>query len=153
MVYRKAKQKVRRVYSRGKSIFGGNLLKNPYFVGIAAGAVKNALAGKKIIDIENIKNRISKIDGTNPLILLGAGILSKNPIITAIGLFGIVDPPDTEKKEGYIGYSNIGEIQESTGYTNVGESQESEGYSNLGEIQKTEQKKRDRKSTRLNSSH
>jgi len=142
MVYRKAKQKVRRVYSRGKSIFGGNLLKNPYFVGIAAGAVKNALAGKKIIDIENIKNRISKIDGTNPLILLGAGILSKNPIITAIGLFGIVDPPDTEKKEGYIGYSNIGEIQESTGYTNVGESQESEGYSNLGEIQKTEQKKR-----------
>jgi len=142
MVYRKAKQKVRRVYSRGKSIFGGNLLKNPYFVGIAAGAVKNALAGKKIIDIENIKNRISKIDGTNPLILLGAGILSKNPIITAIGLFGIVDPPDTEKKEGYIGYSNIGEIQESTGYTNVGESQESEGYSNLGEIQKTEQKKK-----------
>jgi len=154
MVYRKAKQKVRRVYSRGKSIFGGNLLKNPYFVGIAAGAVKNALAGKKIIDIENIKNRISKIDGTNPLILLGAGILSKNPIITAIGLFGIVDPPDTEKKEGYIGYSNIGEIQESTGYTNVGESQESEGYSNIGEsqenseysnvgeTQKIEQKKR-----------
>ena len=142
MTYRKAKQKVRRVYSRGKSIFGGNLLKNPYFVGIAAGAVKNALAGKKIIDIENIKNRISKIDGTNPLILLGAGILSKNPIITAIGLFGIVDPPDTEKKEGYIGYSNIGEIQENTGYTNVGESQESEGYTNVGETQKTEQKKR-----------
>ena len=142
MVYRKAKQKVRRVYSRGKSIFGGNLLKNPYFVGIAAGAVKNALAGKKIIDIENIKNRISKIDGTNPLILLGAGILSKNPIITAIGLFGIVDPPDTEKKEDNIGYSNIGGIQENTGYTNVGESQESEGYTNVGETQKTEIKKR-----------
>ena len=142
MVYKKTKQKVRRVYSRRKSIFGGDVFKNQYIVGIAAGMVKNALAGKKIIDIENIKNRISKIDGTNPLILLGAGILSKNPIITAIGLFGIVDPPDTEKKEGYIGYSNIGEIQESTGYTNVGESQESEGYSNLGEIQKTEQKKR-----------
>ena len=99
MVYRKAKQKVRRVYSRGKSIFGGDLLKNPYILGVATGVIKNALSGKKIIDIENIKNRISKMDGTNPLILLGAGILSKNPILTAIGLFGIVDPPNIEKKE------------------------------------------------------
>ena len=142
MVYRKAKQKVRRVYSRGKSIFGGDLLKNPYVVGIVAGAVKNAIAGKKIIDIENIKNRISKVDGTNPLILLGAGILSKNPLLTAIGLFGIVDPPDEGKKEEYIRYTNVGESQESEGYSNVGESQESEGYSNVGEIQKTEIKKR-----------
>ena len=110
MVYRKAKQKVRRVYSRGKSIFSGDLLKNPYFVGVAAGAIKNAVAGKKIIDIENIKSRISKADGTNPLILLGAGIISKNPIITAIGLFGVVDPPDgAEKKEEPCMYSNIGE--------------------------------------------
>jgi len=142
MVYRKAKQKVRRVYSRGKNIFGGDILKNPYFVGVAAGVVKNALSGKKIIDIESIKNRISKADGTNPLILLGAGILAKNPIITAIGLFGIVDPPDIEKKEEYIGYSNIGEIQENTRYTNVGESQENTGYSNIGEIQRIEPKKR-----------
>ena len=130
MVYKKAKQKVRRVYSRGKSILGGNILKNPYMVGIAAGFVKNALAGKKIIDIENIKNRISKVDGSNPLILFGAGILSKNPILTAIGLFGIVDPPDVEKKEEYIGYSNIGENEESI------------EYSNVGEPEKTEQKKR-----------
>ena len=142
MVYRKAKQKVRRVYSRSKSIFGGGLLKNPYFVGIASGVIKNTLSGKKIIDIENIKNRISKMDGTNPLILLGAGILAKNPIITAIGLFGIVDPPDAEKKEEYIGYSNIGENEESAGYSNIGENEESAGYSNVGEIQKTEIKKR-----------
>ena len=143
MTYRKTKQKVRRVYSRGKSIFGGDILKNPFMVGIAAGVAKNALSGKKIIDIENIKKRISKMDGTNPLILFGAGILTKNPLITAIGLFGIVDPPDdAEKKEEYIGYTNVGEIQESTGYTNVGESQESEGYSNVGEIQKIEPKKR-----------
>ena len=54
MVYRKAKQKVRRVYSRGKSIFGGDLLKNPYILGIGLGVVKNALSEKKIIDIENI---------------------------------------------------------------------------------------------------
>ena len=129
MVYRKAKQKVRRIYSRSKSIFSGDILKNPYVVGLAAGLAKNALSQKKIIDIENIKKRISKIDGTNPLILFGLGILSKNPIITAIGLFGIVDPPE-EKKEEYIGYSNLGETEENT------------GYSNIGEIQKTEIKKR-----------
>jgi len=142
MVYRKAKQKVRRVYSRSKSIFGGGLLKNPYFVGIAAGVIKNTLSGKKIIDIENIKNRISKMDGTNPLILLGAGILAKNPIITAIGLFGIVDPPDAEKKEEYIGYSNIGENEESAGYSNIGENEESAGYSNIGENEEIIPKKR-----------
>ena len=115
MTYRKAKQKVRRIYSRSKSIFGGgDLLKNPYIVGIAAGAIKNAISGKKIIDIENIKSRISKIDGTNPLILLGAGILAKNPILTAIGLFAIVDPPDVEKKEELYKYSNIGETEKIT---------------------------------------
>ena len=142
MAYRKVKQKVRRVYSRGKSIFGGDFLKNPYFVGLAAGVAKNALSGKKIIDIEDIKKRISKMDGTNPLLFLGLGLLAKNPLITAIGLFGVVDPPDTQKKEEYIGYSNLGESQESEGYLNLGESQEDVGYSNIGETQKTEIKKR-----------
>jgi len=142
MVYRKAKQKVRRVYSRGKNIFNGDFLKNPYFVGIAAGAVKNALSGKKIIDVENIKSRISKMDGTNPLILLGAGILAKNPLITAIGLFGIVDPPNEEKKEEYIGYSNVGENEEIQEYSNVGETQESTGYLNVGENEKITPKRR-----------
>ena len=142
MVYRKAKQKVRRVYSRGKSIFGGDPLKNPYIVGLAAGVVKNALSGKKIIDIENIKKRISKADGTNPLILLGTGIIAKNPILTAIGLFGIVDPPDTEKKEEYIRYSNIGESEEIPEYSNIGEGQEFIGYSNIGETEKIAPKKR-----------
>jgi len=139
MTYRKAKQKVRRIYSRSKSIFGGDLLKNPFIVGLAAGVAKNALAGKKIIDIENIKKRISKVDGTNPLIFLGLGLAMKNPLITAIGLFGIVDPPAEEKKEEYIGYPNVGENEESVGYTNVGESQESEGYSNIGESQENTQ--------------
>jgi len=142
MVYRKAKQKVRRVYSRGKSLFGGDILKNPIAVGLAAGVAKNALAGKKIIDIENIKNRISKMDGTNPLILFGAGILAKNPLITAIGLFSIVDPPDEEKKEEYIGYTNVGESQESEGYTNVGENEENVEYSNVGETEEITHKKR-----------
>ena len=142
MVYRKAKQKVRRVYSRSKSILGGDILKNPYVVGIVAGAVKNALSGKKIIDIENIKSRISKVDGTNPLIFVGLGILAKNPALIAIGLYGAVDPPDEEKKEESTGYSNIGENQELTEYSNIGESQESEGYSNIGEIEKTIPKKR-----------
>ena len=142
MAYRKAKQKVRRVYSRGKSIFNGDIFKNPYFVGLAAGVAKNALSGKKIIDIENIKKRISKVDGSNPLIFLGAGLAMKNPIITAIGLFGIVDPPDdAEKKEEYIGYSNLGESQESEGYSNLGENEENMEYSNVGEIQKTEKRR------------
>ena len=142
MVYRKAKQRVRRVYSRSKSIFGGDLLKNPYFVGVAAGVIKNAISGKKIIDIESIKNRISKIDGTNPLILLSAGILAKNPLITAIGLFGIVDPPDyAEKKEGLCMYSNVGENEESVGYSNIGENEESVGYSNVGENEERKKKR------------
>ena len=142
MAYRKAKQKVRRIYSRGKSIFNSGIFKNPYVVGLAAGVAKNALSHKKIIDIENIKNRISKMDGTNPLILFGLGVLTKNPIITAIGMFGIVDPPDEEKKEEHIGYSNIGEIQENVEYSNIGEIQENVEYSNIGDIQKTEPKKR-----------
>ena len=141
MVYRKAKQKVRRVYSRSKSIFGGDLLKNPIIVGLAAGAAKNALAGKKIIDIENIKKRISKVDGTNPLILLGAGLAMKNPLITAIGLFGIVDPPDEKKEELYI-YSNIGESQENTEYSNLRENEENTEYSNIGENQEITPKRR-----------
>ena len=142
MTYRKAKQKVRRVYSRGKSLIGGDILKNPLMVGLLSGAAKNALAGKKIIDIENIKKRISKVDGTNPLIFLGAGLAMKNPLITAIGLFGIVDPPDTEKKEELSEYSNIGENEEIHEYSNVGENEEPLEYSNIGEIQKIEQKKR-----------
>ena len=141
MVYRKAKQKVRRVYSRGKSIFGGDLIKNPYIVGLATGVIKNALSGKKIIDIENIKSRISKVDGTNPLILFSAGILTKNPLITAIGLFGIVDPPNIEKNEELSQYSNVGENQELSQYSNIGENEELPQYSNVGEIQKTEKKR------------
>ena len=126
MVYRKTKQKVRRIYSRSKSIFGADIFKNPYVLGIAAGVAKNALAGKKIIDIENIKKRISKVDGTNPLIFLGAGLVMKNPLITAIGLFGIVDPPNIEKNEELLRYSNIGESRENTEYSNIGESQKTE---------------------------
>jgi len=142
MVYRKAKQKVRRVYSRSKNIFNDNIFKNPYFVGIVAGAVKNALTGKKIIDIESVKNRISKVDGSNPLFFLGLGILAKNPALIAIGLYGAVDPPDAEKKEEPCTYSNTGECQENTEYSNIGENEEHMEYSNVGEIQKTEMKKR-----------
>ena len=143
MVYRKTKQKVRRVYSRSKSILSGDIFKNPIAVGLLTGIAKNAMSGKKIIDIENIKKRISKIDGTNPLILFGAGLVMKNPIITAIGLFGIVDPPDdAEKKEEYIRYSNIGENEESPGYLNIGENEEPAEYSNIGENEGITPKKR-----------
>ena len=131
MAYRKAKQRVRRVYSRSKSILGGDIFKNPIAVGLLTGVAKNAISGKKIIDIENIKKRISRVDGTNPLIFLGAGLAMKNPLITAIGLFGIVDPPNDAEK-----------IEELSQYSNVGENEEPTEYSNVGEIQKTEQKKR-----------
>ena len=126
MVYRKTKQRVRRVYSRSKSILNSNIFKNPIIVGLAAGAFKNALSGKKIIDVEDIKNRISKIDGTNPLIFVGLGLLAKNPALTAIGMYAGVDPPDTEKKEELYRYSNIGESQENTEYSNIGEIQKAE---------------------------
>jgi len=106
------------------------------------GAFKNAVSGKKIIDIENIKNRISKVDGTNPLIFLGLGLLSKNPALTAVGLYAVIDPPDAEKKEEICMYSNIGENEESAGYSNIGENEESVGYSNIGENEKIKQKKR-----------
>ena len=153
MVYRKTKQRVRRAYFRSKSIFGGDLLKNPLIVGLAAGAFKNALSGKKIIDVEDIKNRISNIDGTNPLIFLGLGLIAKNPALTAIGMYAVVDPPILKKNEEYIRYSNIRENEENTGYSNVGESRKSLGYSNvreneesteysnIGETQKTEKKR------------
>jgi len=137
MAYRKAKQRVRRVYSRSKSILGGDLFKNPYVVGLAAGVVKNAITGKKIIDIEDIKKRISKVDGSNPLIFLGLGILAKNPALIAIGMYGAVDPPD-EKKEELSEYSNVGESE----YSNVGESEETVEYSNIGENEKMQPKKR-----------
>ena len=142
MVYRKTKQRVRRIYSRSKSIFSGDLLKNPLIVGLAAGAFKNALSGKKIIDVEDIKNRISKIDGTNPLIFVGLGLLAKNPALTAIGMYAVVDPPILKKNEEISGYSNIGEIEENKGCSNVGENEETVEYSNIGEIEKTEPKKR-----------
>ena len=142
MVYRKTKQKVRRVYSRSKNILNGNILKNPYIVGLAAGVVKNAITGKKIIDIEDIKKRISKVDGANPLIFFGLGLAMKNPLLTAIGLFGIVDPPDAEKKEELSEYSNIGENEETVEYSNIGENEKTVEYSNIGENEKMQPKKR-----------
>ena len=142
MVYRKAKQRVRRVYSRSKSILGGDIFKNPAIIGLMVGGIKNAATGKKIIDLESIKTRVSKMDGTNPLIFLVAGLLLHSPALTAIGAYAVIDPPDTEKKEEICMYSNIGENRESAGYSNIGESQESAGYSNIGENEKITPKKR-----------
>ena len=142
MVYRKAKQKVRRVYSRGKSILTDTILKNPVIIGLMVGGIKNAATGKKIIDVESIKMRVSKMDGTNPLIFLVAGLFLHSPALTAIGAYAVIDPPDTEKKEEICMYSNIGENRESAGYSNIGESQENIGYSNIGETEVIIPKKR-----------
>jgi len=142
MVYRKAKQRERRIYSHGKSVLGSNIFKNPIVVGLISGGIKNALTGKKIIDVESIKTRISKMDGSNPAIFLGLGILTHNPALTAIGAYAVIDPPDVEKNEKQSGYSNVGETEEQTEYSNVGETEESLEYSNVGENEKTEPKKR-----------
>jgi len=142
MVYRKAKQKVRRVYSRSKSILNSNIFKNPIIVGIAAGAAKNAATGKKIIDTESIKQRISKVDGSNPLLFLGIGIAMRNPALTAIGAYALIDPPDIEKNEKPAEYSNVGENEESAEYLNIGENEENIEYSNIGENEKIIHKKR-----------
>ena len=142
MVYRKAKQKARRVYSRGKSILGGDIFKNPIIAGLLFGGIKNALTGKKIIDVESIKTRVSKMDGSNPAIFLGLGLITHNPALTAIGAYAVIDPPDAEKKEELSGYSNIGENEEPVEYSNVRENQEQTEYSNVGEIQKIQPKKR-----------
>ena len=139
MVYKKTKQKVRRVYSRSKSILNGNILKNPAFIGAIAGVVKNAATGKKIIDIERIKQRISKLDGSNPLIFLGLGLFAKNPALTAIGAYAIVDPPDVQENEEHTEYSNIGKNEETTEYSNIGGSQETVEYSNIGENEELSQ--------------
>jgi len=140
MVYKKAKQKVRRVYSRGKSILGSNIFKNPLVAGLLVGGIKNALTGKKIIDIESIKTRVLKMDGSNPAIFLGLGILTRNPALTAIGAYAVIDPPDEKKEEIYM-YSNIGENEESVGYSNIGEIQENTGYSNIGETEERKKKR------------
>ena len=126
MVYRKAKQQARRVYSCGKSIFSGKIFKNSIVVGLAAGLAKNAISGKKIIDVEDIKTRISKIDGTNPLIFLILGIIAKNPALAAIGAYAVIDPPDVGEKKEHVEYTNVGENEEITKYSNIGESEEKE---------------------------
>ena len=82
------------------------------------------------------------MDGTNPLIFVGLGLLTKNPALTAIGMYAVVDPPNVEKKEEYTGYSNVGESQENSEYSNVGENQESTEYSNIGETKEIIPKKR-----------
>jgi len=142
MVYIKAKQKVRRVYSRGKSIFGSDLIKNPAILGLMVGGIKNAAAGKKIIDVESIKNRISKMDGTNPLIFLVAGLFLHIPALTAIGAYAVIDPPDPEKNQEQIKYSNIGENEELAEYSNVRGNEETAEYSNVEENKKNEVSKK-----------
>ena len=126
MVYRKTKQKVRRVYSRGKSILSGSILKNPAILGLMVGGIKNAATGKKIIDVESIKTRVSKMDGTNPLIFLVAGLFLHIPALTAIGAYAVIDPPDPEKNQEQIKYSNIGENEELAEYSNVEENKKNE---------------------------
>ena len=142
MVYRKAKQQARRAYSCGKSIFSGKIFKNSIIVGLAAGLAKNTISGKKIIDVEDIKMRISKIDGTNPLIFLLLGIISKNPTLAAIGAYAVIDPPGVEEKKEHVEYTNVGENGKTAEYSNIEENEETTEYSNIEESEEKDVKKR-----------
>jgi len=90
--------KVKRTYRRASGFLGNSkmLLNNPYFIGGAAGVIKNIINGKPAIDINNnIQTRITQPNAKNPLLLLILGIVMNNTALKSIGAFDIIDPPIT----------------------------------------------------------
>ena len=89
---RKRYNAVKRTYTRAR---GGisNILQNSIMIGAITGAIKNAINGQPLIDIQNIQRRITQPNAKNPLIYLLAGYFLKNKPLMAIGAFQITDPP------------------------------------------------------------
>jgi len=86
-------RKIRRyVKSYGGSI--RRIIENPIVVGALAGIARNITKGEPPIDVEKIKNQVTQLNATNPLLFLGAGLLLKSKALQAIGAFLIVDPPE-----------------------------------------------------------
>ena len=86
--------KVKRVYTRAKGIFGNsNIFQNPTAVGIIAGIAKNMINGQPPIDVSSIQRRITQPNAKNPLIYFVLGHIMKNKPLQAIGAFLITDPP------------------------------------------------------------
>jgi len=92
--------RVRRVYriyrAHKKSI--GKIIGNPIVIGAVAGVLRNIAQGKQAVDIEKIKTQVTQPNLSNPLLILGAGLLLKNKALQAIGAFLIVDPLEETTK-------------------------------------------------------
>ena len=89
---RKRFNTVKRTYTRAR---GGisTILQNPLMIGAITGAIKNAINGQPLINIQKLQRRITQPNAKNPLIYLLAGYFLKSKPLMAIGAFQIVDPP------------------------------------------------------------
>jgi len=93
--------RIRKVRHYMKSYKGNieKILGNPIVIGAIAGIARNITKGKPPIDVEKIKSQVTQPNATNPLLLLGAGLLLRNKALQAIGAFLIVDPPEEEPQK------------------------------------------------------
>ena len=89
---RKHYNAAKRTYTRAR---GGisTILQNPIATGAITGAIKNAINGQPLINIQKLQRRITQPNAKNPLIYLLAGYFLKSKPLMAIGAFQIVDPP------------------------------------------------------------
>jgi len=74
------------------------IIENPIVIGAIAGVVRNIANGKQAIDISKIKTQLTQPNLSNPLLILGAGLLLRNKALQAIGAFLVVDPPEEPTK-------------------------------------------------------
>jgi len=74
------------------------IIENPVVIGAVAGVLRNIANGKQAIDVDKIKTQVTQPNLSNPLLILGAGLLLRNKALQAIGAFLIVDPPEEPTK-------------------------------------------------------
>jgi len=82
-----------RTYKAHKSSIR-KIIENPIVIGAVAGVLRNIANGKQAVNVEKIKTQITQPNLSNPLLLLGAGLVLRNKALQAIGAFLIVDPPE-----------------------------------------------------------
>jgi len=94
-------RRVRRIYRIYRAHKRGikKIIENPIIIGAVAGVLRNIANGKPAIDVEKVKTQVTQPNLTNPLLLLGAGLLLRNKALQAIGAFLIVDPPGEEPQK------------------------------------------------------
>jgi len=88
--------KIKRVRRYISAHRGGitKIIENPIVIGAIAGVLRNIATGKSAVDIEKIKTQVTRPNFANPLLFLGAGLVTKNKALQAIGAFLVVDPPE-----------------------------------------------------------